>query len=207
MRSLVSACLLLGLVVLAAPADDKDKKDAKPDNAQQIFQELVKKFREAKKPEDQQELFKTYSKKLVDFAKNAKDKDVGLDALFMVFQIPATTGKNPGREEAVTILNQEHVKNPKLGNKLRRFPASADDAGAMGFLKSVVKENPDKATKAYAARGILKANEQAKQMAEQLKANENLKKQYEKMRGKEAVEKVLAPPRRPTRKSRSIRRS
>jgi len=186
-RLLMATGVLALLVGTTMQADDK-KGESKADA---LFQELVKKYREAKGDEAEQEVLKTYAGKLLDLAgKDAKSADAP-KALFYVLQLPLQ-GNDTSKAKAVGILIKDHAKNPKLGKQIKQVPAGPGSLEGLEFLKAVAKENPDKTSQAYACKGIIKAQEQLVKVAGRLKDNEDFRTKVEKQLGKEAVKKMLA---------------
>jgi len=62
----------------------------------------------------------------------------------------------------------------------------------MKILAAVVEDNKDKTTRAYAAKALIGAYNQASETAETLKSNEAEKARFEKGRGKEALATLMA---------------
>jgi len=191
MYRLLASALVLTLGLSIAQADDK-KDEKQPDKAQtpkDIFQELVKKFRDIKDPKERQVLFTTYGQKLVDFAKANSKEDSALEALGMVFRIPSSKDKDNPKQQAIAILTTNHVKNPKIGLVVNSL--SEDDPGTLGLLKGILKSNPDAKVKASACTRLIEIKEDALGEALRLKADEKERATYDKEKGKGAAEKVI----------------
>lgn len=188
-RLFIGTCSLALLIVAGAGADDEKKAEKKASQPEAMFQELVGKYRAAKKEEDRQELLKSYAEKFLAYAKANPKADDAPQALSYIMQLPLRGGKDNPKTAALAILNKEHVKNPAIAKHLRSILQSGDKEAAK-FARSVFEENPDKTARAHAAKALMKSREQVVQLAERLK-DEDLRERFEKARGKNAVAEIL----------------
>lgn len=191
MHRLLLGMIALALLVLTSSRAEDQPKETKAMKPGEMFQELVAKFRAAKTREDRDELLKGYAAKFIELAKKKANSDEALESLSYVLQLPLQGGKDSLKNEAIELLKKDYVKSPKVGKMLKRLQINAEDSETMAFVKSIMESNPDKASRAYAAKALIKANERMLRMADALNQNEELKERLEKAQGKNVVAKIL----------------
>jgi len=182
-RLLAGACLL-ALVAVVARADDS--KGQKPSA---IWGELLQKYRAAKSNEDRNQVLEDYSKKFIAYGKDNAKTEQGAEALGYLFQLPPLPALKGSRDEALALLKKDYVKSKTIKSVLTNLARAGDDGEKV--VKSVYEDNPDKATRAFAAKALIKAREQSMKMAQQLKANPAFRANYERAKGKEATQKLI----------------
>ena len=180
--------LAFGLVVAHAADDKKGSREQTPG---EMFQELIQKFGKLDDKEKRDALLKDYSDKLLAYAEKNKNEQ-GIEALFFVLQIPGKDDKGSAKAQALAVLSKDHARTTKMGKLLKKLRGGPDNAGVRALLLDVAENNPDKATRAYAYRGLIRQSEQATGFAERLKDEPELKEKMEKARGKDVVGRVLA---------------
>jgi thiol-disulfide isomerase/thioredoxin len=190
MYRLFAAAIVPALVLVAAHAAD-DKKSEKEQTPGEMFKELRTKFGEAKEKEARDELLKRYGEKFIAYASKHKDEK-GIEALFIVLQIPGKDDKNSPKAQALAMLTKDHARTTKMGKLVKRLQAGPDNEAVRSLLLEIAEHNKDKATRAFAYKALMKQSEQAASFAARVKDDADLKEKMEKARGKEVVQRVLA---------------
>jgi thiol-disulfide isomerase/thioredoxin len=189
MYRLLAATLALALGFVAAHADDK--KSQKEQTPSEMFQQLEDELDEAKDRATRTKLFESYDAKFLAYAEKHSDEK-GVEALFYVLLIPSKDDKDGPKAKAVALLRKEHVKATKMGKVVKKLKPGPENVPARTILREIAEGNADKATRAYAYRGLIKQSQTAAAFAARVKQEEGLKENMEKARGKEVVERVLA---------------
>jgi len=192
MTRLIACAALLALLALGVRAeDDKNDKATKPADAlQELQKDYFPKIRAEKDEDKQQELIEELGGKLVEHAKKYAKDDSALQALVLAGSF--TGARSKAHEAALKLLNKEYVKSKLSRGVLRQAVGQGLDVDMLEFVKKVYKDNPDKLTRANAARALAGAYEAMPRIATIIEGNEKIRASVEKQQGKEGIEKLLA---------------
>src|SRR5262245_59397192 len=98
-RMLIGTCVLALAVVAVRAADD-----TKPQKPQQIWNELLQKYRAAKSNEERSQFITQYSQKLLSCAeKNAKKQEC-VEAVGFIMQLPLPATKDSPKLKAIALM-------------------------------------------------------------------------------------------------------
>ncbi|HEX5269844.1 MAG TPA: TlpA disulfide reductase family protein, partial [Gemmataceae bacterium] len=92
--------------------------------------------------------------------------------------------------KSVELLQKNYVKSPGLKPVLKLLAYSGEDS-AEQFVREVLEKNPDRVTRARAARALLDVAEETTDFAKRLKDDKQTRAQVELQRGKEFVQKMI----------------
>jgi thiol-disulfide isomerase/thioredoxin len=118
MHRLIMGMCVLGLAVVAVPAEEK-----KASGPEAIWSELLSKFKPTLPKEARETLFTEYQKKFIAFAEKANDKEAAVKALGFVLQIPDSAAKDSMHAKAIGILKKDYVES-KSAPKVARAHAT-----------------------------------------------------------------------------------
>jgi thiol-disulfide isomerase/thioredoxin len=208
MRHLLTGLLAAALFVPAAAADDKKADDEfqalkkEQEAAQKKAQDLFKKMQASKEDDERKDLQKKlqeqvaelrkadYGKRFLDLAEKNAASPVAVEALGQALRNSGGPG-NKTFDKAVQMLRKDHVKAAGLKPVLRML-AGVGDESADGFLRDVMEKNPERASRARAAKALLDAAQESAESAKRLKEDKEFREEVELKRGKEFVEKMLS---------------
>ena len=190
MYRLLAAAFALALAPIVAHAAD-DKQSEKEQTPAEMFQQLEDELDEVRDKAKRTKLFESYDDKFLAYAEKHPDEK-GVEALFYVLLIPGKDDKDGPKAKALVLLRKEHVKTTRMGKVVKKLKPGPDNAPARAILQEIAEGNADKATRAYAYRGLIKQSQTAAGFATRVKKDEELKEKMEKARGKETVQRVLA---------------
>ena len=88
------------------------------------------------------------------------------------------------------MLKKEHARTTKLGKRVKEIRVRPDDQDVRELLLEIAEKNPDKKTRAYAYRALVKQSEQAEQFVKRMKKDEELKEKVEKEAGKDGLKAI-----------------
>lgn len=132
---------MLALLVVAVRAAD----DTKPQKPDEIWKELLQKYRTAKTPAERNDLLETYTKKLLEHAgKNAKQESA-LESLNYILQIPLPIKGDP-QTKAAAVLKKDFINNKDATKAIRARAANL----YLGTQEKVVMADKDAKTVAAA---------------------------------------------------------
>jgi len=191
MTRLIACAALLAVLALGVRAEDEKKEKPKAAEAlQELRKDYFEKINAETDKEKQQELIEEFGDKLVEHAKkNAKDESA-VQALVMAASFTDPKGKP--HEAAMKLLVKDHVKSKLDRGTLRQLAGQGLDPEALEFVKKVHKDNPDKLTRANAARALAGVYDGLPRIATIIEGNEKTRANVEKRFGKETIEKLLA---------------
>jgi len=189
--ALLAAAILTG-ADLAARGDDKD--DKKPAEAKKAFDELSEQMQkdadEIKTNEDLDKFRKKYLPKLLAHAKAHPSHETACEALVMLVRMAPLKNEGP-RKEALEILGKDHVKGAHVKGRLGDLTGNPVDEDALEVVRAVLKDHPDKETRATACKALLKADTLALKVIGKLRKEATFRENIEKRMGKEVVKKFI----------------
>lgn len=218
MRHLLTSLLLLALAVPALRADDT-KSDAKAaeefkalkkefDGAQGKFlseqQALARKVMAEKNPFERKALERKLQEFLAEdpgpkfaprffaFAeKKPGDAASALYALHLALRYSDGPGGKDGLwDKAVAVVRKDYVKAAQVKRLLRILANSEDEASEL-VIRDVMEKNPDRVTRARAAKALADVTGDAVDLAKRLKVDKDFREKIELNRGRDFVQKLI----------------
>jgi peroxiredoxin len=209
MYRIVTALVAVLLAVPPPAAADKptDKTETPAEQYRALAAEYNKAlrdfmavFQKAKTPEERQTLIRDkypqpaqYAKRFLALAQEHPKDPAALDALQWVITRTAQTLSQKGSpaQKALEMLQRHYVKSPKVGNVVQSL-ASATDPASEKFLRSVLKNNPDRQVQGKACLALAQSRKALAQLVERIKGNPQYRNYFDQTLGRKTVEDLLA---------------
>jgi thiol-disulfide isomerase/thioredoxin len=188
MKTRLVATLLALALAIPSSGDDTGAASA----YKKLYDELMSKSRTVTAPDARAQLLAEYSQKFLDHAVKYPKDQSAVDALCDVIRI-TRPGAGPGtpRGKAIELLKKQHVKGTAIRKQLKRLAVRPDAVDAFEVVQAVLKENPDRTTRAWACRALIAGYESRVALADRLEKDDAFREGYEKERGKEAAGRLI----------------
>ncbi len=200
-----SVCaLLLGLTcfVRGANPDDKKTTPATPEKASSPEEKAVLSLTtalrsalgETKDPEARKALVAAYSEKLLAHARKHLHDPSGMEAVLAVLRFNWDLPRSKSRLEALSLLKKEYSRSKLIQEHLREIARQSfpwEKEGCLDVIEAVYRDNPDKLTRALAARVLVNHLENRVRVAQLIQKDEKGRAGAEKEFGKDVIQGFL----------------
>ncbi len=145
---------LLAFLCLACGSPEGGK--AEPSGFAGLKAEFLAKLQKAKAAEDKTKVFDEYGPRFGKLAAEAKGPEAP-EAIAFLLEL-SIAGRNAAlREQATSLIRKGHVKEASANAFLPILTALADEEN-VALLSEILKDNPDRLTRARAVKALVKAN-------------------------------------------------